>query len=63
LSCLTNTRMPFIEGDGTCADIWGASVRMLDAAVAKACGGKRKSASGMVLCGSFLVDELDDLWH
>ena len=34
--------IPFIEGDGTGADIWRASVRVLDAAVAAAYGGKRK---------------------
>ena len=34
--------IPFIEGDGTGADIWRASVRVLDAAVAKAYGGKRQ---------------------
>jgi len=34
--------VPFIEGDGTGPDIWRASVRVLDAAVAKAYGGKRK---------------------
>ncbi|MDH5272904.1 MAG: NADP-dependent isocitrate dehydrogenase [Gammaproteobacteria bacterium] len=34
--------VPFIEGDGTGADIWRASVRVLDAAVAKAYGGKRR---------------------
>lgn len=34
--------VPFIEGDGTGADIWRASVRVLDAAVEKAYGGKRK---------------------
>src|SRR5690242_18993853 len=34
--------IPFIEGDGTGADIWRASVRVLDAAVAKAYGGKKK---------------------
>jgi isocitrate dehydrogenase len=32
----------FIEGDGTGPDIWAASVRVLDGAVAKAYGGKRK---------------------
>ena len=37
-----NPIIPFIEGDGTGADIWRASVRVLDAAVAKAYGGKRK---------------------
>jgi isocitrate dehydrogenase len=34
--------IPFIEGDGTGADIWRASVRVLDAAVAKAYGGRRR---------------------
>src|SRR6478672_11728048 len=34
--------IPFIEGDGTGPDIWRASVRVFDAAVKKAYGGKRK---------------------
>jgi isocitrate dehydrogenase len=34
--------IPFIEGDGTGPDIWRASVRVLDAAVQKAYGGKKK---------------------
>jgi len=34
--------LPFIEGDGTGRDIWRASVRVLDAAVAKAYAGKRQ---------------------
>jgi len=34
--------VPFIRGDGTGADIWAASVRVFDAAVAKAYGGKKK---------------------
>jgi isocitrate dehydrogenase len=33
--------VPFIEGDGTGPDIWKASVRVFDAAVDKAYGGKR----------------------
>jgi isocitrate dehydrogenase len=37
-----NPIIPFIEGDGTGADIWRASVRVFDAAVAKSYGGKRK---------------------
>ncbi len=37
-----NPIIPFIEGDGTGPDIWRASVRVLDAAVAKAYAGKRK---------------------
>jgi isocitrate dehydrogenase len=36
--------VPFIEGDGTGRDIWKASQRLFDAAVAKAYGGKRKIA-------------------
>jgi len=37
-----NPIVPFIEGDGTGPDIWRASVRVMDAAVAKAYGGKRR---------------------
>jgi isocitrate dehydrogenase len=37
-----NPIIPFIEGDGTGPDIWAASVRVLDAAVAKAYGGSKK---------------------
>src|SRR5574339_752024 len=33
---------PYVEGDGTGRDIWRASVRVFDAAVEKAYGGKRK---------------------
>jgi isocitrate dehydrogenase len=36
--------VPFIEGDGIGPDIWRASVRVFDAAVAKAYGGRRKIA-------------------
>jgi len=34
--------IPFIEGDGTGPDIWRASVRVMEAAVAKAFGGRKK---------------------
>jgi isocitrate dehydrogenase len=34
--------IPFIEGDGTGPDIWRASQRVIDAAVAKAYGGKKR---------------------
>ena len=37
-----NPILPFIEGDGTGPDIWAASVRVFDGAVAKAYGGKRR---------------------
>ncbi len=43
--------LPFIEGDGTGRDIWRASVRVLDAAVEKAYGGKKKIAWYEVLAG------------
>ena len=43
--------IPFIEGDGTGRDIWRASVRVLDAAVAKAYGGKKKIAWHEVYAG------------
>jgi isocitrate dehydrogenase len=46
-----NPIVPFIEGDGTGPDIWRASVRVLDAAVAKAYGGKRKIHWMEVLAG------------
>ncbi|MGA2490136.1 MAG: NADP-dependent isocitrate dehydrogenase [Anaerolineales bacterium] len=37
-----NPIIPYVEGDGTGRDIWRASVRVFDAAVRKAYGGKRK---------------------
>ncbi len=43
--------LPFIEGDGTGRDIWRASVRVLDDAVHKAYGGKRKIAWYEVYAG------------
>ncbi|MFM7240849.1 MAG: NADP-dependent isocitrate dehydrogenase [Opitutia bacterium] len=43
--------IPFIEGDGTGPDIWRASVRVLDAAVAKAYAGKRQIQWLEVLAG------------
>ena len=43
--------IPFIEGDGTGPDIWRASVRVFDAAVAKAYGGARKITWKEVLAG------------
>src|SRR5215203_5923566 len=46
-----NPIVPFIEGDGTGPDIWRASVRVFDAAVAKAYGGDRKITWKEVLAG------------
>jgi len=43
--------IPFIEGDGTGPDIWRASVRVFDAAVRKAYGGKRQIKWLEVLAG------------
>lgn len=43
--------IPFIEGDGTGPDIWAVSVRVFDAAVEKAYGGKRKIMWKEVLAG------------
>src|SRR4249920_3538443 len=43
--------IPFIEGHGTGPDIWRASVRVFDAAVEKAYGGRRKIAWMEVYAG------------
>ncbi|MDZ4754538.1 MAG: NADP-dependent isocitrate dehydrogenase [Phycisphaerae bacterium] len=43
--------IPFIEGDGTGPDIWKASVKVFDAAVEIAYGGKRKITWSEVLAG------------
>ena len=60
--------LPFIEGDGTGPDIWRASVRVFDAAVAKAYGGQRQVAWMEVFAGekcfnqfgTWLLDESVD---
>jgi isocitrate dehydrogenase len=46
-----NPIIPFIEGDGTGPDIWNASVRVFDAAVANVYKGKRKIEWKEVLAG------------
>jgi len=46
-----NPVIPYIEGDGTGPDIWRASVRVFDAAVAKAYAGKRRIHWKEVLAG------------
>ncbi len=43
--------IPFIEGDGTGPDIWRSSVAVIDAAVARAYGGKKKIEWKEVLAG------------
>jgi isocitrate dehydrogenase len=51
LTVPNNPIIPFIEGDGTGPDIWKASVAVIDAAVAKAYGGKKKIEWLEVLAG------------
>ncbi len=55
-----NPIIPFIEGDGTGPDIWRASVRVLDAAVAKAYGGRRKIAWMEVYAGEKSYKQFDN---
>lgn len=63
--------VPFIEGDGTGPDIWRASVRVMDSAVEKAYGGKKKIAWMEVYAGekaftqynSWLPDETVDAFR
>jgi len=51
--------IPFIEGDGTGPDIWRASVRVFDAAVDKAYGGKRRIVWREVLAGEKAKNAVD----
>ncbi len=46
-----NPIIPFVEGDGIGPDIWAATRRVLDAAVEKAYGGKKKIAWYEVFAG------------
>ncbi len=52
--------IPFIEGDGTGPDIWRASVRVFDEAVAKAYGGERKIAWFEVLAGEKAKERVNE---
>ena len=52
--------IPFIRGDGTGPDIWAASVRVFDAAVEKAYGGKKKIAWFEVFAGQAAKDKFDE---
>jgi isocitrate dehydrogenase len=49
--------IPFIEGDGTGRDIWRASKKVFDAAVAKTSGGKRRVAWVEMLAGEKAFNE------
>jgi isocitrate dehydrogenase len=51
LNVPNNPTIPFIEGDGIGPDIWKASVRVFDAAVKKAYGGKKRIEWLEVLAG------------
>ena len=55
-----NPVLPFIRGDGTGPDIWAASVRVFDAAVQKAYGGKRKVAWFEVFAGETAKNKFDN---
>jgi isocitrate dehydrogenase len=63
-----NPIIPYIEGDGIGPDVWRATERVLDAAVEKAYGGKRKiewlevlaGEKANVQTGSWLPDETLD---
>jgi isocitrate dehydrogenase len=59
LSVPDNPVIPFIRGDGTGPDIWAASVRVFDAAVEKAYGGKKKIAWFEVFAGQTAKDKFD----
>ena len=52
--------VPFIEGDGTGPDIWRAAKRVLDAAVEKAYGGKRRIAWWEVYAGQKAFDRFGE---
>jgi isocitrate dehydrogenase len=52
--------IPFIEGDGTGIDIWPAAQRVIDAAVEKSYGGRRRIAWTEVLAGQKAFDATGD---
>ncbi len=52
--------IPFIEGDGTGPDIWRAAVRVLDAAVAQAYGGRRGIGWREVMAGEKAFNRVGD---
>ncbi len=55
-----NPIIPFIEGDGTGPDIWRASVRVFDAAVAKAFGGKKKIVWFEIFAGEKAFNQFNE---
>src|SRR5881398_2377352 len=52
--------IPFIRGDGTGPDIWAASVRVFDAAVEKAYGGRKKISWFEVCAGQAAKDKFGE---
>ena len=55
-----NPIIPYVEGDGTGADIWRASVRVFDAAVEKAFGGERRVSWMEVFAGEKAFTQFQD---
>jgi isocitrate dehydrogenase len=60
LTVPSNPIIPFVEGDGTGADIWRASVRVFDAAIEKAFGGERKVSWMEVFAGEKAFTQYQD---
>ncbi|MBV8968591.1 MAG: NADP-dependent isocitrate dehydrogenase [Verrucomicrobia bacterium] len=59
LQCPENPIIPFIRGDGTGPDIWAASERVFDAAVAKASNERRKVSWFEVFAGETAKQRFD----
>jgi len=62
LNVPNNPIIPFIEGDGTGVDITPVMIKVVDAAVAKAYGGKKKIAWMEVYCGEKAAEMYDGNW-
>jgi isocitrate dehydrogenase len=60
LNVPNNPVIPFIRGDGTGPDIWAASVRVFDAAVAKAYDGAKKISWMEVFAGETSKNKFDN---
>src|SRR5947199_545390 len=60
LNVPNNPIIPFVEGDGTGADIWRASVRVFDAAIEKAYGRERRVAWMEVFAGEKALTQFND---
>lgn len=62
LNVPNNPIIPFIEGDGTGVDITPVMIKVVDAAVAKAYGGKKQIAWMEVYCGEKAAEHYDGNW-